>query len=141
MIPLICTDYNKMVIPLINNAKKSIDICMYDWRWYLDKLGHPVQEFNLALVRAVLRGVRVRAILNSNEIIDQLKDVKIQARTLKDKRVLHSKLVIIDDITLVIGSHNLTSNAFSRNLETSVIIDIPENNTRFQEYFNNLYGL
>lgn len=141
MIPIIGSDYTKLVIPLIENARHSIDICMYDWRWYFDNAEHPVQLFNMALVRAVRRGVRVRCLTNTDLLIDTLNNLKMKARTLKDTRVLHSKLVIFDNQTLVIGSHNLTSNAFTRNLETSVIVEIPQGQTRFQEYFNNLYGL
>lgn len=141
MQPLICSDYAKQVPDLFRNAKKSIDILMYDWRWYLDRLEHPVQELNRELVQAVRRGVRVRTITNSPDLIPTLTELGIKARVLKDKRVLHSKLIIIDDEILIIGSHNLTSNAFSRNLETSVVVAIPEGQTRFQEFFNNLYGI
>lgn len=141
MIPVIGSEYSKKVVPLLDNARKSIDLCMYDWRWYLDRLEHPVQEFNRALVRAVQRGVRVRCLTNTDLLTKQLNDLKIKARTLNDQRVLHAKFLIIDDELLVIGSHNLTSNAFTRNLETSVILEIPQGENRFQTFFNNLYGL
>jgi phosphatidylserine/phosphatidylglycerophosphate/cardiolipin synthase-like enzyme len=141
MIPVIGAEYVQKVVPLINSAIKSIDIIMYDWRWYLDRAEHPVQEFNRALVLAVNRGVRVRCLTNTDLLTKQLNDLKIKARTLKDERVLHAKVIIIDDKLLVIGSHNLTSNAFTRNLETSVILEIPQGQDRFQQFFNNLYGL
>jgi phosphatidylserine/phosphatidylglycerophosphate/cardiolipin synthase-like enzyme len=141
MIPIIGSEYVQKVVPLINGAIKSIDILMYDWRWYLDRLEHPVQEFNRALVHAVSRGVRVRCLTNTDLLTKQLNDLKIKARTLKDERVLHAKIIIIDEKFLVIGSHNLTSNAFTRNLETSVILEIPQGQDRFQQFFNNLYGL
>lgn len=138
---IIGSEYPKKIIPLIESAKKNIDIVVYDWRWYPDQLAHPVQQFNIALVRAVQRGVIVRAVVNANTILDTLKSVGIKAKQLPDKRVLHSKMIMLDDTTLVIGSHNFTRNAFTSNIETSIAVEIPENATRFREFFNNIYGL
>jgi len=134
-------EYPKTIIPLINEAKTSIDIVSYDWRWYRDQTGHPVQRFNIALVQAKQRGVEVRAVLNSALLLSILKKVGIKARILREKRTLHSKLIIIDRKILVIGSHNLTRNAFATNHEASVILDIPEGYTRIQEYFENLFNI
>lgn len=138
---LIGSDYPKHLIPLIDGAKKSIDIVVYDWRWYEDQLAHPVQQFNMALVRAVQRGVTVRAVINANVILSKLTALGIKARQLSDRRTLHSKLLIIDHSTLVIGSHNFTRNAFTSNIETSIVVEIPEDVTRLHEFFNNIYGL
>lgn len=138
---LISSEYAPYVKELVKKAQKSIDICMYDWRIYFNNPENPIQQVNLELIRAAQRGVRVRALLNTDLVLDYLKNFKIKARTLKDNRVLHSKFIIIDEKILVIGSHNMTSNAISRNLETSIVIDIPEGENRIQEFFNNLYGL
>jgi len=140
MIPIIGADFPKKVIPFIDNAKKNIDLVVYDWRWYDNQLSHPVQQFNLALVRAVKRGVIVRAVVNRPLLLNVLNSVGIKARILKDHRTLHSKLIIIDNSLLIIGSHNFTRNAFGANIETSVAVEIPENETRFTEFFNNVYG-
>lgn len=138
---LIGSDYPKHLIPLIDGAKKSIDIVVYDWRWYEDQLAHPVQQFNMALVRASQRGVKIRAVINANMLVPKLNALGIKCRQLGDKRTLHSKLLIIDHSTLVIGSHNFTRNAFTSNVETSIVVSIPEDVTRLHEFFNNLYGL
>lgn len=141
LIPLVGSDYPKKVIPLIDDARKSIEIVVYDWRWYANKPNHPAQQFNRALVRAVNRGVLVKAVCNRPAIVSQLQEVGIKARTLRDKRTVHTKLIIIDDETLVIGSHNFTQNAFSRNIETSVIVDIPDDVQRLREFFQRLYQI
>lgn len=138
---IVGAEYPKKVIPLIDSAKSSIDIMVYDWRWYPDQIAHPVQQFNAAIVRASQRGVHVRAVINAVLNLDTLKSVGIKARMLKDKRVLHTKMIIVDGKTLVIGSHNFTRNAFGSNIETSIVVDIPEDVTRLHEFFNNLYGL
>lgn len=140
MITLIGSEYPTKMIDLFNAAKKSIDIVVYDWRWYEDHIGHPVQQFNMSLVRAAQRGVRVRAVINSKDLIEKLNSLKIKARQLGDKRTLHSKLVMIDDNLLIIGSHNFTRNAFTSNIETSIIVDMSEDSTRLKDFFNNIYG-
>jgi len=138
---LIGKDYPAQVIPMIKNARMTIDIVMYDWRWYGDKPGHTMQQLNNALVQASKNGVRVRAVVNTGAHAKFLATLGIKARSLKDRRTLHSKLIIIDGEKLVIGSHNLTSNAFYRNLESSVILDLPKEPTRISEYFENLYNI
>lgn len=138
---VIGSDYPKKIIALIDGAKKNIDIVVYDWRWYADQLAHPVQQFNMALVRAVQRGVVVRAVVNAHILVPILTKVGIKVRQLKDRRTLHTKMVILDGSTLVIGSHNFTRNAFASNIETSIVVEIPLGEQRLVSFFNNLYGL
>lgn len=138
---IIGADFGKKVAPLIDEAKKNIDIVTYDWRWYPDQVSHPVQQFNMAVVRAVGRGVLVRALLNSAELLPLLTKLNIHARCMKDKRTLHAKLIIIDGHTLIIGSHNITRNAFTHNVEASVVVEIPSDNSRLAEFFENLYNI
>lgn len=140
-LPLIGADFPVRVIPLLDAAKRNIDIVVYDWRWYEGQGQHPVQLFNMALVRAVRRGVMVRAVLNAPALLPTLQAVGIQARKLKDRRTLHTKMILIDGGTLVIGSHNFTRNAFGSNIETSVAVSIPEGVDRFARFFDTLYGL
>ena len=138
---LIGADYPKYVIPMIDAAKSTIDIVTYDWRWYAGKPAHATQQMNIAIVNAAKRGVRVRAVLNVADQATFLATLGIKARGLKDKRVLHAKLLIFDSRVVVIGSHNLTSNAFYRNLECSMVLDIPEGETRLMQFFENLYNI
>lgn len=137
--PVIGADFPKVIIPLLDSAKKNIDIVVYDWRWYANQPGHKVQQFNMALVRAVQRGVKVRAVLNTAALLPVLKSVGISARVLKDKRTVHTKMIIIDNETLVMGSHNFTRNAFGSNIETSLAISVPPSERRFSDFFERLY--
>jgi phosphatidylserine/phosphatidylglycerophosphate/cardiolipin synthase-like enzyme len=140
MITLIGSDYPAYVIPAIDRAQKSIDVVSYDWRWYENKPQHATQQMNLAFLRAVRRGVRVRAVLNVGEQAKYLRTLGIKAKHLPDRRVLHAKLMIFDESNLVIGSHNLTSNAFYRNLECSVVIPLEHVNNRVSSFFENIYN-
>ncbi len=136
---IIGSEYPVKVGKLIDTAKYSIDILMFDWRWYKDDISHPLQIFNQKLVRAVRRGVRVRTITNYAELVDTLNILGFYAKKWNQKNLLHSKLVIIDNEKVVAGSHNFTGNAFCSNLETSVIFNDEKTAKQFSEYFNNIW--
>jgi phosphatidylserine/phosphatidylglycerophosphate/cardiolipin synthase-like enzyme len=137
---IIGSEFPKKVIPLIDSAKQSIKIVVFDWRWYPNDPGNPVQLFNQALVRAVRRGVDVLAISNVADIVGILKNVGIKAKHIFTKNIIHAKMMIIDDETIIIGSHNYTQSAFTMNQEISVIIKGQEDISRFVNFFTNLYG-
>lgn len=140
-VPIIGSEYPAKVSLLLDSAQRSVDILMYDWRWLEGRPGNTLQRFNLALLAAKKRGVQIRAVLNTDLLLPTLNKLGIQARVLKDKRVLHTKMLLIDERVLVIGSHNLTRNAFGTNLEASIAVILPANELRFQQFFNNLWGL
>ena len=137
---IISKQFPEKVIPLIDNAVKSIDIVVFDWRWYPQDPGATVQLFNQAIVRAVRRGVRTRAIVNNDEIVRVLKSCGVLAKRLIAKNLVHVKLIVIDDKTVIVGSHNYTQSAFQMNFELSVILDNPEGLAEIQSFFNNLYN-
>lgn len=127
------------VIPLINGAKFSIKTVVYDWRWYANDPGNTVQLFNQAIVRAVKRGVQTQAIVNNDVILQTLKEVGIQAKMLQIAGIVHAKLMIIDDKTVILGSHNYTHNAFVVNQEISVALFDCENIADFNNFFDTLW--
>jgi len=141
MIPIIGAEFSKKIIPLLDQAKQNLDIVVFDWRWYPDQPGSFVQLFNQAVVRCVRRGVLVRAVVNSPDILAQLQKVGVMAKRLKTPRLIHCKLMIIDNEKLVIGSHNYTASAFNMNMEASAIIDLPDGAGRFGEFFNRIYQM
>jgi len=137
---VIGSDFPKKVIPLIDASKSSIDIVVFDWRWYPQDPGASVQLFNQAIVRAVRRGVKVRAIANSLEIVNILNQNGCFAKKLLTSRLVHPKLMIIDQSIIITGSHNYTQSAFQMNLELSTIFDDKETVASTLNFFNNLYG-
>lgn len=134
-------EYPEKVGRLVDVAKTSIEILMFDWRWYKDDISHPLQIFNQKLVRAVRRGVKIRVITNFAELVDMLNTLGFDAKVWSKANLLHSKLIIIDGEIVVSGSHNLTGNAFCSNLETSVIFHETALAKNFIEYFENIWPL
>lgn len=131
-------EYPAKVIPLINSAKKSIEILMFDWRWYKDDFANPMQQLNHALVTAVRRGVKIDCMTNYNELVGLLNELGINARLWPKSSLLHSKLLVIDRQIVVMGSHNFTSNAFTSNLETSTIMHDETLACSYSDFFKDL---
>ena len=137
---IIGKEFAKKVIPLRGGSKNTIDIIVYDWRLYPDQIGSSIQKFNNAIVVAQRKGIKVRAITNCREIINILKENKIDAKKLFSSKKLHVKLMIIDDEIAILGSHNYTTSAFTLNFEISVIIQEKEVVNRLKTFFENLWS-
>ena len=129
------------VLPLIASAKSSIKIIIFDWRVYVLKNAEPISQFNNALLDANKRGVKIQAIVSSPIVANQLKNLGLEANTLKNQKLVHAKMMLIDDLTAVIGSHNYSASAFSANLELSVIVTLPSADNELTSFFKNLWPL
>ena len=138
---LIGEQFPDKVIPLINEAKKSIQIIVFEWIWYPNNNTKSIQLFNQSIVRARNRGVNIEVVANSMPIVKVLNELNIKARKLSTRKLIHSKVMIIDKKDVVIGSHNYTQNAFTSNFEVSVYIKEAENIKTLLTHFNYLYNL
>ena len=136
--PIFGGEFPVKVIPLIEAAIKSIKIIVFDWRWYPTDPASPCQKFNNALIAAKKRCVEISVLTNCNDTLNILRSVGIKAKKPISRRLLHSKIIIIDEKILIIGSHNYTQNAFTSNFEASVILNGCDDLTKFVQYFNAL---
>jgi len=137
--PVIGKEFGPQIIPLIKNAEKTIDIIVYNWKWYPDQIGSSIQKFNNAIINAAQRNKRVRAITTSPYIDKVMPRLNISVKRFTSQKLLHTKLMIVDDKIAILGSHNYTMNAFTINYEVSVIIRDSEVVERLRKYFNNLW--
>jgi len=137
--PIIGKEFANAVVPLIKRAKKNIDIIVFDWRWYPDQIGSEIQRFNHALIMARRKSVKIRAITNPFRTIAILSKLGIKIKKPITRGLIHTKLMVIDNKTAILGSHNYTMNAFTINYEVSVIINEEKSVERLQQYFNNLW--
>ena len=136
---IIGKEFPTKVIPLIEAAKHSIKIIVFDWRWYPNDPANPVQLFSQAIIRAQRRGVRIQIIANDDSILAILKQQGCETKRPITKTLIHAKIILIDGEILVIGSHNFTQNAFTMNQEISVIISEVESLERIIKYFDVFY--
>ncbi len=137
--PILGIEFPHVVIPLLAQAKKSIRVIVFDWRWYPDSPGNPVQAFNHEIVKAVRRGCSVEVVTNSETVIATLRQQGIKAKKLAVKNLVHAKLMLIDDEICVLGSHNYTQSAFTMNFEASVLMRDAFACLEFLRFFNSLF--
>lgn len=133
-------DYSAKAIEFIDDATSEIRICAYAWRWYDESPEDTIQKFNIALIRAVQRGVTVRALCERIQEGVILQRQGIIVRALNTKRTLHTKAILIDDKTLIIGSHNYTRRAHLDNFEASLATQDFEACMQFESYFDQLWS-
>lgn len=117
---LIGKAYAPRVCELLDAARDSVLVFMFDWRWYKNDFSCDTSLVNQAMVRAVRRGVKVRALVNYSEVLEQLRAVGIECRKLNSAKLMHAKCLVVDGRVVVMGSHNLTENAMGRNIELSL---------------------
>lgn len=122
----------------IAGADSDIRICAYDWRWYDGEPDAGIQRLNVAIMRAIHRGLNVRALVNSEENYMQLKGLGVDCKFVGSEKMLHVKGISIQNDCLLLGSHNMTKRANTRNYECSVVIFEPEIIMQFNTYF---YGI
>jgi len=137
---LLSSEFTDRIIALIDNAKMSLYIFMFDWRWHKNDFSCDVSRVNQALVRAVRRGVVVQALLNYDQLEGQLAELNIKARKLNAVKLMHAKSIVIDEEIIVLGSHNLTQNALTLNVEMSLVVYDKELATRIINYFKTLWS-
>jgi phosphatidylserine/phosphatidylglycerophosphate/cardiolipin synthase-like enzyme len=132
-------EFPKKIIPLIDNAKSSVYIMVYEWLWYADQIGASIQLFNNAIVRAKQRGVEIKAVVWRKGIADIIEKLGIKVKWIGQSRMLHVKMMIIDNKIIILGSHNYTKTAFDLNFEASVIIDDENIAKEFTDFFESFF--
>lgn len=132
-------EYAGEVIEAIDRATISIKVLMFDWRWYTDDFMCDVSCINQSIVRAVRRGVKVMAVTNYLNVVEQLKTLGIQAKKWNSSKLMHSKGIVIDGKVVIMGSHNFTKNAMSYNVETSIVVNDEAIAGNLSAYFDSLW--
>jgi len=136
------------VLKWIKTAKSSIDIMT----WVLSV--YDFDELVKALKKACENNAKIRILLGKGIFSDEnalniaVKSLErlfqdlgkcLEAR-LYEKEQLHAKMILIDGITLIQGSFNLTKAALTSNKESALIIMKPEEVKKISEEFNKLWN-
>ena len=144
------SDYPKIVTPLVNAATTTIEVLMYEWKWYGHESAGGVQKLNLAICAAAHRGVKVRVLLNIESMGHAISKINTRTRGFLERSgvevkfgqvgvATHAKMMLIDDQTLILGSHNYSKGAFSRNQEASIVVEGRDEIAPFRKYFGDLW--
>lgn len=136
---IVSGDFLKKVLPRIAAAARSIDILIFDFRVPRARADAPVSRFLNGLKAARDRGVRVRILTPNAGVCAALVKMGFQARQIYSTKIMHVKMLLIDDTELVIGSHNYTRSAFTLNTELSIAVSLPSPQNDAAALFSNLY--
>lgn len=126
---------------LIEDAKQTIDIIIYDWRIRPTQTHYPGTVLLHALQAAATRGVRVRVLTSSATIVQQLRYTGLECKILYTEKLMHAKMMLIDGRKAIVGSHNYTQSAFTSNLEISLAVQLEHADNDLSQYFKNLWGV
>lgn len=125
------------VVSAMNQANESIDIAMY----YLSSA--PIAH---AIVRAKLRDVRIRLVLDQGQEIESasksgyLIGHGLEVRYHLGFGLMHNKFAIIDRKYLITGSFNWTQTAQERNEENMLILQDQAVISQYQQRFEYLWN-
>ena len=135
----------------IDNARKSIDMIMFELVYYPGKHG-PSNKLIDKLIKAEKRGVRVRIVMEGGEkylgarfvrkvrrTADFLKISGISVKRDGGGRTTHAKLLIIDTTDVLIGSTNWSYYSLTKNRETNVLIKSRPFARDFTRYFDKVW--
>ena len=124
-------DYRKQLFEELRRAQKSVFVIMYEMSVTFHDRDEPLKIAD-ALIDARKRGVDVRVLFEdpgSGFILDcnsgaaeYLTENGVRVKFDDPNRVTHTKLVVVDGTTSILGSHNWSASGLTRNSESSVLV-------------------
>lgn len=120
-------------LDLILKAQKSIWIATFKAELTSKPRGRKLVKFFYTLQSKARKGIDIRFIINktvsrghiplsNTYAINWLRNNGIKVHYLQDERVCHAKVLIVDSLTAISGSHNLSVKSCHNNFEVSYII-------------------
>jgi len=146
---LLDKDYFPEVKKRITGANRSIRMIMFEAAYYKKHKNSPSNQLIEALIDAKKRGLKVEVILDVRQKSDRNTEHNIDtAKRLKtagvdvlidpEKTTTHSKLLIIDEKVVIIGSTNWTYSALTSNHESNVVFDSKEAALELLKFFDKI---
>jgi phosphatidylserine/phosphatidylglycerophosphate/cardiolipin synthase-like enzyme len=146
---LLDRDYFPEVKKIINDSNRSIKMIMFEASYYKKFKNSPSNQLIDALIKAKKRGIDVEVILDIRQKSDRstkrnletgkmLTNAGVEVTFDTEQITTHSKLLIIDEKIIVIGSTNWTYNALTANHESSIVFDSRETATELIGFFEKI---
>lgn len=123
-------------LELIAAAEKSIFISTFKAELTTKPRGRRLNKFFDNVIEKSRQGVDVRLLISKREsyghipltnlfAVREFKEHKVKVRHLRNSRLCHAKIIIVDGAMAILGSHNLSIRSCHNNFEISVRIDDP----------------
>jgi phosphatidylserine/phosphatidylglycerophosphate/cardiolipin synthase-like enzyme len=138
-------DYFPALIKAIDEAQSEIFIAIFSFKTDMHKNSYPDRILG-HLAQAAKRGVKVTVIMEiagrgDDELSMQNKQTGelLEAKGVKvyfdsPRKTTHTKLIVIDERLVILGSHNWTQSALKHNNEISILLERPDLATRARNY-------
>lgn len=146
------TQYLYFLIRALKTAQKKIRIIMF-FMAYKDEEKYPTDKIMDEIMKARQRGVDVKIILDKDAEGDVYGSRIINYEAYKkfikngidvlfdfEEKVTHSKIVIIDDEHVIVGSHNFTAGSFYAYDDKSIYVESKDFNEKVSSYFDELWA-
>ena len=138
-------NYFPALLKIIDEAQNEIFVSIFSFKAGVHKNSYPDRIVG-HLAKAVKRGVKVVVILEttdkrSDELNVQnrqtgklLEEKGIEVYFDSPRKTTHTKLVVVDERFVILGSHNLTQSALKYNNEISILMESPDLAKRCHNY-------
>jgi len=149
--PIDNKNYFSTSLSLLKKSQKSIYVIMFSARYYSKYPDSPSNQILNELIKAAKRNVKVEIILDQSELKFYSSNTKGNLETANYlsnngitvyfdsiKKTTHSKLIIIDEKYVILGSTNWSYYSLTKNNETSVLINSPELAEHYIKYFGKM---
>ena len=150
IIPVNNQNYFPKVLSLLEKSTKSIYVIMFCAKYYEKYPTSPSNQLLNSLIKCAKKGVKVEIILDQSErkssysgeenlkTATYLSNNGITVHLDSIERTTHSKVLIIDEKYVIIGSTNWSYYSLTHNNESSVIIESPELARYYIKYFKRI---
>ena len=140
-------EFLPFAIQLIDSAKESIIISTFKAEMTTKPRGRRLMKLFDLVHKKAREGITVSFLISEREnyghipltnfyAVRELKANSVKVRHLKHGRLCHTKLIIVDNETAILGSHNLGIKSCHNNYEMSLYIDDPHIVAQMEEVFN-----
>ncbi len=127
------------ILTAINSAQKSVYFLAYSFT---------SDELAQALIERAQAGVKVEGVFDEDQYhsnegteLDRLKSAGLDVRLDSNPRLMHHKVIIIDDQVVITGSYNFSYNAEHNNDENTLIIHNQALAGQYLAEFQKIYQL
>lgn len=142
-------EYFPALLNAIDEAKNEIIMSFFLFKAGVRKSSYP-DRLLAQLAEAVKRGVKVVVILENSGGHDRTLDAEnrltkellekngVEVYLDSPRKTTHTKVVVIDQRFILLGSHNLTQAALKHNNEISVLLDNPDLAKEARQYMQKI---
>lgn len=148
MMPIIHSlSYGPALRAALISAKKRIYICTYVTILNFKKRCDLIHILFIILQQKLAEGIDIRFIIDhprkhktnyhaTQFLIRRLKTWKFPFWVAPARNTCHAKVILIDDLKVFIGSHNLAKSSFHNPLEMSLELEDPETCKKVKDWFD-----